>query len=81
MAIETDYLNQAKEILSGCLLIPKDNIPANADINALGSIDSLTFELIALEIEESLGHVVDPIALLEMRSVEDLARLLKNERT
>lgn len=76
-----DYLDQAKEILSGCLLVPKDSIPSDSDIGALGSIDSLTFELIALEIEKNLGHVVNPIALLEMRSVKDLAMLLQNERS
>lgn len=76
-----NYMEQAKDILSGCLFIPKESIETSADISSLGELDSLTFELIVLEIEKNLGHEVDPVELLEMRSVKDLAQLLQNQHS
>lgn len=73
------YLAKAKEILSGSLFIPAQNIPDNADISSLGELDSLTFELIVLEIEKNIGREADPIALLELRTVNDIAILLQEE--
>lgn len=81
MGKPVDYVEQAKDILSGCLFLPKENIETNADISSLGELDSLTFELIVLEIEKNLGHEVDPVELLEMRSVKDLAQLLQNQNS
>ncbi|WOC14648.1 acyl carrier protein [Pseudochrobactrum sp. MP213Fo] len=66
----------AKKLLSGCLFIPEEHIDENAELSSLAEIDSLTFELIVMELEKRLGHEVDPIALLEMRSVKDIATLL-----
>ena len=72
-------MDQAKEILSGCLFVPKEKIDDNATLGELGELDSLGFEMIVLEIEKVLGHEVDPMQLLEMRSVKDLAQLLENK--
>ena len=72
-------MNQAKQILSGCLFIPQEKIDDEASIATLGELDSLGFEMIVLEIEKTLGHEVDPMSLLEMRSVKDLARLLEGK--
>lgn len=69
-------LDKARTILAKCLFIPEDSIRADADIASLGKIDSLTFELIVLEVENVSGREVDPIQLLEMESVADLARIL-----
>ena len=74
-----DAMNQAKQILSGCLFIPQEKIDDEASIATLGELDSLGFEMIVLEIEKALGHEVDPMSLLEMRSVKDLARLLEGK--
>lgn len=74
-----DYLAQAKNILAGCLFIPVETISDTADIVSLGELDSLSFELIVMEIEKAIGHEVDPIVLLEMQSVTDLAELLRKE--
>ncbi|MDR2310752.1 MAG: phosphopantetheine-binding protein [Brucellaceae bacterium] len=77
MTDKIDYLQATREILAGCLFIPADTIPEDADINSLSDIDSLTFELIVLETEKFIGQEVDPIALLDMRTVKDMAELLK----
>jgi len=81
MDTTVDYVERAKDILSGCLFIPKESIQTDADISSLGELDSLTFELVVLEIEKGLGHEVDPVELLEMRSVKDLAQLLQNRQS
>lgn len=74
-----DAMLQAKNILAGCLFIPVNKISDTADIGSLGELDSLTFELIVMEVENQIGREVDPIALLEMQSVKDLAELLGKE--
>lgn len=71
------YLNKAKKILSGSLFLPINSISDEADISSLGELDSLTFELIVLEIEKSMGCEADPIALLELCTVKDIALLLQ----
>lgn len=70
-------IEQAKELLSGCLFIPKETIADNAKISALAEIDSLTFEMIVLEVEKLTQREVDPVKLLELNTVEDLAQLLE----
>lgn len=72
-------LDHAQNILSGCLFIPKETISADADINTLGELDSLTFELIVMEIEKHIGRPVDPIKLIELQSVQDLAALIEQD--
>lgn len=71
------YMYRAKEILSGSLFIAVDSIPDEAHISSLGELDSLTFELIVLEIEKNIGREADPIALLELSTVKDIALLLE----
>lgn len=70
-------VKEAKQLLSDCLFIPEEHIDENAEINSLTEIDSLTFELIVIELEKRIGHEVDPVTLLEMRSVKDIAVLLE----
>lgn len=73
-------LEEAREILAGCCFIPKEKIDPDADIGTIGEMDSLTFEMIVLEIEQRLGRAVDPMQLLEMRSVRDLAAILDGRK-
>ncbi|MDM7852264.1 acyl carrier protein [Pseudochrobactrum kiredjianiae] len=80
MTDKIDYMQITREILAGCLFIPAETIAEDADINSLSDIDSLTFELIILETEKFIGQEVDPIALLDMRTVKDMAELLKKAR-
>jgi acyl carrier protein len=70
-------LERAKTILSGALFLPVEKIDEDAAIGSLEELDSLSFELIAVELEKQLGHEVDAIQLLEMRSVRDLAAILE----
>ena len=72
-------LDLAKEILAGCLFVPKETISDDADINSLGELDSLTFEMIVMEIERHIGGEVDPVRLLGLQTVSDLAAMLEKE--
>ncbi|WP_300728296.1 acyl carrier protein [Pseudomonas sp.] len=73
-----DYMFEAKKILSGSLFVPIEKIDDDADINAAHEIDSINFALIVVEIEEFLKAEVDPMELLEMRTVRDLANILES---
>lgn len=74
-----DYLQKTKEILSACLLIPVEKIPDNGTINDIQPLDSLTFENIVTEMEKTVGHEIDAMDLLKIRSVESMAEILKKE--
>ncbi|WP_434778175.1 acyl carrier protein [Neisseria sp. Ec49-e6-T10] len=74
------YLQQAKEILSGCLFIPVEKIDDDATIHSVQELDSLTFEMIVMEIEKAIGKEVDPMDLLELTCVKDLARILEQNQ-
>ncbi len=73
----SDHIQEAKNILSGCLFIPEEKIDADAEIHSIKGLDSLSFETIILEIERRTGREIDPVELLQMHSVKDLARLLE----
>lgn len=75
-----NYLEEAKRILSGCLFIPVDKIADDDDINSANQIDSLNFALIVMEVEEFIQAEVDPLDLLELRTVRDLATILEKGR-
>ena len=75
-----NYMQKAKEILSGSLFIPIEKISDDADINDIKEIDSLAFETIVIEIETVLNKEVDAMNLLELRSVKDLARILEKNQ-
>lgn len=74
-----NYLQKAKEILSVCLLIPIEKIPDSGTLNDIQPLDSLSFESIVTQIETTVGHEVDVLDLIELRSVESLAKLLEKE--
>ncbi|CAK7016793.1 Acyl carrier protein [Saezia sanguinis] len=76
-----DYLQKAKEIISGCLLIPVEKIPNSGTLNDIQPLDSLSFENMVTEMEKTVGHEIDAMDLLEIRSVESMAALLKKEMT
>ncbi|MDQ0395335.1 acyl carrier protein [Labrys monachus] len=71
-----DALETAKDILASCLAVPKHEIGDDASIYELKAIDSVTFETLVLEIEERIGREPDVEALLDMRTVRDLAGLI-----
>lgn len=73
-------LQEAKEILSGCLFVPTERIGDDASLQSIKELDSLSFAAIATELEERLGRPMDPVDLIRLRTVRDLASLLERHR-
>ncbi|WP_197457557.1 acyl carrier protein [Snodgrassella sp. CFCC 13594] len=67
----------AKNIISKSLFIPVEKIPDNGSLNDIQPMDSLSFEGLVIGIEQAVGHEVDIMELLELRSVEDVVNVLK----
>lgn len=74
-----ETLLQAKQIISRALSIPVDQIPDDGKISDIGQLDSLSFEKLVIELEKTIGHEVNPVSLLELRSVKDLTNILKSK--
>lgn len=72
-----NFLQEAKKILSGALFVPIEKITDDADINSAYEIDSVNFAMLVAEIENFIKAEVDPLQLLEMRTVRDLAGILE----
>lgn len=72
-----DSLKIAKEILARSLFVPEARISDDAAIGDIKVLDSLAFEALVLELEERTGKQVDPVDLIEMKSVRDLAGIVK----
>ncbi len=73
----TDYKLKAKEIIATNLKLPIESIAEDARLTSLEQLDSLNFEGVVLGIEAFLGHKVDAIELLSLRSIGDVAKLLE----
>lgn len=73
-------LQEAKDILSGCLFVPTERIGDDDSLQSIKELDSLSFAAIATELEERLGRPVDPVDLIRLRTVRDLAGLLERHR-
>jgi acyl carrier protein len=65
-----------QRIISKCLLIPAGSIAAEAPITGLNHIDSLSFEMIVVALETECGQDIDPLRLMPLKTVGDLADLL-----
>ncbi|WP_165418530.1 acyl carrier protein [Dyella amyloliquefaciens] len=73
-------LLEAKEILSGCLFVPMERIEDDASMQSIKELDSLSFAAIATELEDRLGRPIDPVDLIKLRTVRDLAVLIERYR-
>lgn len=74
-----DYLLKAKEILAKNLNIPIESITDDARLTSLEQLDSFNFEAVVLALEAFLGHKIDAVDLLHLRSVQDVAKLLEKK--
>lgn len=73
-------LQEAKELLSGCLFVPAEKIGDDQLLQAIKELDSLSFASVVMELEARAGHEIDPTELIELRSVRDVAQLLERYR-
>lgn len=70
-------LETIKTIIARAFFIPVSSIADDADISEIKGMDSLTFEALMLEIEQVSGQEPDPVALMDVRTVADLAGLIE----
>ncbi len=74
-------VEEAKNILAKCLFVSPDSIDDDDVIAEIKPIDSLAFETIMLEVEESTGQPIDPIDILQLQTVADLAKIIANKKS
>ncbi len=74
-------IDEAKNILAKCLFVNPDSIEDDDVIAEIKPIDSLAFETIMLEVEESTGQPVNPIDILQLQTVADLAKIIANKKS
>jgi acyl carrier protein len=72
-------IDRARHMLSVALFLPIEKIDENADLRSLEKMDSLSFEMVVAQIEQTLHREIDPLELLKLTSVRDLAALLERE--
>lgn len=72
-----NYLQEAKQIVSTCLFVPIEKIEDDATLNSVQPLDSLSFEMIVVEIEKRTKTEIDPVELLSLTSIKDLAGILE----
>jgi len=71
-----NHIDTVRRLIAESLLIPADSIHADDELAQLKNIDSLTFEMILVAIETETGRTIDPMDLMQIKTVGDLARLL-----
>ena len=69
-------IDTLRRLIAESLLIPESSIHADDELAQLKNIDSLTFEMILVAIETETGRVIDPMDLMQIKTVADLARLM-----
>lgn len=74
-------VEEAKNILAKCLFVSPDSIDDEDVIAEIKPIDSLAFETIMLEVEESTGQPIDPIDILQLQTVADLAKIIAKKKS
>lgn len=70
-------LETAKEVLAAALFIHKDRIGDDDALSEVKPLDSLAFEALVLAIEEKTGKDVDPVDLIGIQTVRDLAGVIQ----
>jgi acyl carrier protein len=73
----SDTLLVAKTLLAEATGQSVQEIPDNASIHTMPAWDSLVHMRVILALETKIGHELDPEAVMEITSLEDLASCLE----
>ena len=76
-----NYMEIAKEMLSGCLFIPEEYLQPETQIIAIPGFDSISFMTLLVQIEAFLKKKIDYQPIIQIRTVQDLAHYLAQEKT
>lgn len=74
-----NYLEIAKEMLSGCLFIPDDYLKPDTQIIAIPGFDSISFEILLVQIEAFIGKKIEYQPIIKVKTVQNLADFLEQE--
>ena len=74
--LSPDALAHMQALIAESLMVPADSIGADDAIATLPNIDSLSFEMIIVAMETESGQTIDPLSLMPVKTVGDLADLL-----
>lgn len=74
-------IETVKEILSSAFFIPVSSIRDDDLLGNIKGMDSLSFEGLILEIERTTGREPDPLRLLEIKTVSDLAAMIEDMKS
>ena len=74
----SDNLERARACLAEALGIAPDEIADDAAMDNTDKWDSLAHMNLILAVEKTIGREIDPIALVEMSSLRDIAEILDN---
>lgn len=74
-----NYLEIAKEMLSGCLFIPDDYLKPDTQIIAIPGFDSISFEILLVQIEDFIGKKIEYQPIIKVKTVQNLADFLEQE--
>lgn len=75
--LSPEALAKMQALIAESLMVPADSIGADDAIATLPNIDSLSFEMIVVSMESASGQSIDPLQLLPLKTVGDLAKLLQ----
>lgn len=69
-------IETVKGILSSAFFMPVGSIRSDDRLENIKGMDSLSFEALILEIERVTGQEPDPLRLLEIKTISDLAAMI-----
>ncbi|MGB0920125.1 MAG: acyl carrier protein [Alphaproteobacteria bacterium] len=69
-------MDKARKLIAEALDIPETEILDDASLLTLGAWDSMGHMRIVLAIEEVTGTLLDPDAVADLFSIEDVSKLL-----
>ena len=68
---------RAVDLVATVLKIPRENLEPESQISTLPGFDSLAYEQLVLLVEEETGRQLEPLEMVSVETIADLAEILK----
>ncbi|MCG8547493.1 MAG: acyl carrier protein [Alphaproteobacteria bacterium] len=76
----TDHVSDARKLLAEALDVEVDEVAADASMQTLDSWTSLGHMRLMLALEETVGRELDPVVIVEIVTVTDIAAILEQRQ-
>ena len=76
----TDHLSDARKLLAEALDVEVDEVAADASMQTLDAWTSLGHMRLMLALEETVGRELDPVVIVEIVTVTDIAAILEQRQ-